>query len=282
LGAGQDPSGADWLPAYFTRIGIDRMRVDGPGQLAELVRAHRLAIPFENLAIRQGRGIDLSPQAVFGKLVTGGRGGYCFEQNLLLSRVLTALGVANRTLLARVLMHDPGGPTPPRTHLLLAATLHGETWLADVGFGAGYCPPLRLAEQGPTEALDGTLHRLRRHGAPGSERGEWVLERSADHGTTWHAQYAFDTAEVALADIEAANHWTSTRPDTRFTTLHICARVTPTGLISLIDRDFTELAMGQTTRHRTETPDEWHELLQTRFALPLTREEVAELPLFAT
>jgi N-hydroxyarylamine O-acetyltransferase len=276
-----------FLRQYFDRIGLPRAPAGGPGGLAELVRAHRLAIPFENLAIRQGRAIDLAPEAIFAKLVTGGRGGYCFEQNLLLSRVLSTLGIEHRPLLARVWMHAPDGPTPPRTHLFLAVRLgaerHGdEPWLADVGFGGGFCPPLPLGEHAPAAGPDGMLHRLRRHAAPGSECGEWMLERSPDQGRNWQPQYGFDTSDVARADIESANHWTSTRADTRFTTLHIASRVTPAGLISLVDHECTETAHGQTSRRTISDMAEWHAVLAGRFGLDLNLAEVAGLPLFAT
>ena len=51
-----------------------------------------MAVPFENLDVLLGRRISLKPDAIFRKLVTDRRGGYCFEQNSLLRDVLTTLG----------------------------------------------------------------------------------------------------------------------------------------------------------------------------------------------
>ena len=263
---------------YLARIGLNRPPASDPAGLAALVRAHRLSIPFENLDIRLGRGIALEPDAIFAKLVGARRGGYCFEQNLLLHRMLAAFGVMVEPLLARVWMRAAGGEVPPRTHLLLKAQIAGETWLADAGFGGGYCPPLVLADGASVTGPDGALHRLRRLGEPGSERGEWLLERSADRGATWHAQYGFDNFVAPFADIEAANHWTATRPGIRFTTLHLASRVLPEGIAALTDRVLS--VTGQEDRTLADA-DSWHAALNEVFAIPLSRAEVAALPLFA-
>lgn len=65
-------------------------------------RAHRLAVPFENLDIPLRRGIAIDSASVFGKLVMRRRGGYRFEQNSLFLRALHSLGFTARPLLARV------------------------------------------------------------------------------------------------------------------------------------------------------------------------------------
>ena len=57
------------LDAYLARILLPaRPTVDSYG-LAALQRAHRLAIPFENLDVLLGRGIAIDSDSVFAKLV---------------------------------------------------------------------------------------------------------------------------------------------------------------------------------------------------------------------
>ena len=90
------------LDSYLARIALpSRVTVDADG-LARLQWAHRLAIPFENLDVRLGRPIAIDSDSVFAKLVTGKRGGYCFEQNRLFLDALAAHGFSARPLLARV------------------------------------------------------------------------------------------------------------------------------------------------------------------------------------
>ncbi|MHB8491767.1 MAG: arylamine N-acetyltransferase, partial [Solirubrobacteraceae bacterium] len=71
------------IDAYLERIGLDR-----GASLAEIHRAHVGSIPFENLDPHRGIPVSLQPGDLQRKLVSEGRGGYCFEQNSLFTAVL--------------------------------------------------------------------------------------------------------------------------------------------------------------------------------------------------
>src|SRR5690606_6183767 len=103
--------------------------------LAAIHVAHPAAMPFENLDPFLGRAVALDLATLEAKLIHGRRGGYCYEQNLLLMQVLRALGFRVGGLAARVLWNRPKDALTPRTHMLLRIDLDGRTWLADVGFG---------------------------------------------------------------------------------------------------------------------------------------------------
>ncbi len=79
------------LDAYFRRIGYAHGRAPTLATLHALCAAHVQSIPFENLDVLLGVGIDLDPAAVDRKILHDGRGGYCFEQNTLLVRALLTL-----------------------------------------------------------------------------------------------------------------------------------------------------------------------------------------------
>jgi N-hydroxyarylamine O-acetyltransferase len=83
---------------YLARIGLS-----GTPTIAEVHRAHVASIPFENLDPQRGVPVSLAPDDIERKLVAERRGGYCFEQNLLLKSALEALGAEVETLLGRVL-----------------------------------------------------------------------------------------------------------------------------------------------------------------------------------
>ena len=108
---------ASELNLYFERIGWDGPRPPTPSLevLHALTAAHTQAIPFENLDVLLGRGIQLGFDAVFDKLVRRRRGGYCFEQNGLFLHVLQALGFAATPLSARVRRDRPRDFIPPRS-----------------------------------------------------------------------------------------------------------------------------------------------------------------------
>ena len=121
--------------AYFERIGLSAS--ERP-TLHEVHRAHATSIPFENLDPHRGIPVSLAEEDLERKLVRERRGGYCFEQNLLLASALEHLGLEVEPMLARVRAGAPPGTVRPRSHLVLRVTDgDGRVWHADVGLGLG-------------------------------------------------------------------------------------------------------------------------------------------------
>ncbi len=249
--------------------------------LEAVLRAHRQAIPFENLDVRLGRPPAIDGEAVFAKLVAGKRGGYCFEHNRLLADMLAEVGLATRPLLARVRLMQPADAHPPRTHVLLLADLPDGPRIADAGFGGSAIPALPLVDGAEDATADGVRHRLRRAGNAGALAGEWLLERSAPQAD-WQPQYSFDLAEVAAADLGQAHHWTATAPGTRFTTLHIVTRALPDGFASLVDRTLTVTRAGRSETREIESRQAYGKVLGDMFGLALAPPDLDRLPLFRT
>lgn len=276
------------LEHYLQRIGLAARPLPDVRGIAALQLAHRKAIGFENLDVRLGRGVRIDSASVFDKLVLRGRGGYCFEQNRLYSDMLTLLGIENRPLLARVLLGVPEDVVPARTHTLLLVQAEGRPWIADAGFGGSHVPPLPLEHGAEAETPDGARHRLL-YTDRGSLTGEWRLERAGPALATdgrcsphaeWQAQYVFDLSEVAQDDLEMSNHWTSTRPGTRFTSLHIASIVLPGGFAALSERQFTRYREGESETRTIEHPADYARTLRETFRIALSEDEAAALPLF--
>src|SRR3954462_15972049 len=80
------------LDAYLYRISLGGRPKPTLEALAVIVGAHCLAIPYENIDVLLGRPPKLDMASLQAKLVSGRRGGYCFEQNLLLRAALRPLG----------------------------------------------------------------------------------------------------------------------------------------------------------------------------------------------
>ncbi|EIZ79994.1 arylamine N-acetyltransferase [Novosphingobium sp. Rr 2-17] len=278
------------LDRYFARIGLHAPVSPDPAGLAMLQSAHRLAIGFENLDVMLGRPIRIDSASVFDKLVLRGRGGYCFEQNRLYADALGLLGLPASPLLARVRLGAAPGVTPPRTHVCLLVTIAGEAWFADAGFGGSNLPPLPLNDGASAQTSDGAHHRLRRIGEPGTLSGEWLLERAGAPDATdgraaahldWQPQYTFDLVQVAQDDLEQGNHWTSTRPGTRFTTLHVASIPIAGGFASMVDRELTIHGPAGTERRSIGDASDYGRTLREVFRIELGDADAARLPLFA-
>lgn len=269
------------LAAYLRRVGLDRPPEPTPAGLEVVQRAQRMAIAFENFDIPLDRRIAVDSESVFAKLVEGGRGGYCFEQNRLLADMLELAGIATRPLLARVWIGIAEGVIPPRTHVMLLTELDGRAWIADAGFGGSYVPVLPLDDGAATKMPDGARHRLRRIGRTGAVAGEWVLERASPAQVDWQPQYSFDLGEVAPVDLAQANHWTSTAPGTRFTSNVIASRPLADGFASLVNRELTVTRGADAQRRDIGKPTEYAAMLRDVFGIVIAEEHLRDWPIFA-
>lgn len=264
------------LDAYLERIGLD-----GRPSIAQVHRAHLTSIPFENLDPHQGLPVSLEVEDLERKLVTERRGGYCFEQNLLLKAALEALGAEVDMFLAR--MRLPGlmarspdtrgwagtsfepakpGVVRPRSHLLLRVSENGASWHADGGFARGILAPIPFGP-GPTQEQSGWSFRVVEDGS------ELVLQKLT--GDAWADVYGFLPQPVPLIDVETSNWWTSTHPRSLFVTGLIVGVRGDDGTGTLLC-DWSELSLSEQTPAGTSvTPLEREaipELLATRFSLP--------------
>ena len=193
------------LPAYLERIGLS-----GAPSLHQMHRAHVTRILFENLDPLVGIPVSLAPDALARKLVDAGRGGYCFEHNLLFKEALEASGARVEPMLARVRNGRPAASVGPLTHLLLRVQWGGAAWHADVGFGQGtLIEPIPFGPGGPYEQL-GWRYRVVR------EEHLLVMQTESEDG--WRDVYAFAPEPVPPIDIEVNNWFTCTHPESRFVT----------------------------------------------------------------
>lgn len=245
------------LDAYLERIGLY-----GRPSIAQVHRAHLTSIPFENLDPHQGLAVSLEVEDLERKLVSERRGGYCFEQNLLLKAALEALGAEVDMLLARMRLGAQPGVVRPRSHLLLRVSENGASWHADVGFPRGILEPIPFGP-GPVQEQSGWSFRVVEEGA------ELVLQKL--DGEEWVDVYVFVPQPVPLIDVETSNWWTSTHPRSLFVTGLIVGVRGADGTGTLLC-DWSELSLSEEAPAGTSmTPLERQaipELLATRFSLP--------------
>ncbi len=245
------------LDAYLDRIGLG-----GRPSLVEVHRAHGSSIPFENLDPHRGVPVSLEVEDLARKLVEERRGGYCFEQNLLLKAALEALGADVDVYLARVRYGAPPGVVRPRGHLLLRVRAEGGDWHADVGFGLGTLfEPLPFGP-GDEHEQAGWHYRVVEDGT------ELVLQTIVED--RWVDLYGFPPQPVPLVDIETVNWWVSTHPRSPFVTGLMISLQRNDGLRTSLS-DWHGLALMESTPGAdTVTPvdlSQVPELLATRFGL---------------
>jgi N-hydroxyarylamine O-acetyltransferase len=250
------------LQAYLRRIGWHGAARADVSTLQAIVAAHLTTIPFENLNPLLGLPVSLELSALERKLVHEGRGGYCFEQNLLLEAALRAIGFEVSGLIARVLWTRAEDAVTPQTHMLLRVEMAGESWLVDVGFGGQtLIGVLRLHADVEQATLLEPFRLVQMD-------GDWRMQ-SLVRGS-WLSLYRFDLRPVPLIDYVVANHYVSTHPDSNFVKHLNVARTTSQGRLSLRDREFTLRRIGHEPQRRTlDSVAEIRRVLENEFLIRL-------------
>jgi N-hydroxyarylamine O-acetyltransferase len=241
--------------------------------LVDLQVRHLLAVPFENLDIPAGIPISLAPEAMFDKVVSRRRGGFCYELNGLFGLLLRDLGYRVTMLSARTVDGVHGAEGPEFDHLVLRVDLD-EPWLVDVGFGDSFRTPMPLRDDVEHTDPLGRTYRFEVRG------DDWDLrERLTDDAEApdvvdglgpdaeWRTQFRFTLRPRELADFEATCRWQQT--DSPFFTGHrFCTLATPDGRRTLMD-DRLIVRHAGTRTERPVTEDEVPGLLLDRFGVAL-------------
>ena len=252
------------LDVYFARIGYSGPRDATLATLARLHELHPAAIPFENLAAFVNEVPSLEVASLQAKLVKGGRGGWCFEQNLLFHGALTALGFEVKRLAARVRWNVPPNVVTARSHCLMQVTIESERYIADVGFGGlVLTAPLRL------------VHGVEQ---PTPHEPQRILEEGGIHvmqakvAGEWQTLYTFEMNEAQVADYEVSNWYLANYPQSHFVTTVVAAR-SMTGVRHALrgNRYSIHVMGGPTERRFISSVKEFLEVLEGPFGIRVPR-----------
>ena len=244
---------------------LDRINYDGPLEpTAEALRrlqvAHLLTVPFENLSIHVGEPIVLDDQALFRKIVSRRRGGFCYELNGLFAALLRTMGFQVVMLSAQVANTD-GHFSPDFDHMALMVTID-EPWLVDVGFGDSFVEPLSLNER-DSQAQGDRAYRVAVEG----ERLVVMQRNEVGPRDEWKPQYRFNLKPYQYSDYAERCEYHQTSPESHFTKARICSRLTPQGRITLSDMLFITTEGTGRREHPVATEAEYAVILREHFGI---------------
>jgi arylamine N-acetyltransferase len=261
------------LAAYLDRIGLPDLTGAATPDLETLrriVAAHATTIAFENLDPFTRREVHIDPDALTAKLVHGGRGGWCFEQNLLLRATLDALGYATTGLGARVMWGRPAdAPLTPRGHMLLRVDLPEGPHVVDVGFGGLTLTGVLALQPEVEQATPHEPFRLHQAGGPAGDG--YVMQALV--GGEWRPLYRFDLTPQLPVDYEVSNWYLGHHPASHFLSGVMVARPDGDRRYALGGRlgEGAHLAVhhlgGPTERTPLETPTDLRRALEEHFRL---------------
>jgi N-hydroxyarylamine O-acetyltransferase len=258
------------LDRYLRRIGYDGPRHASLEVLRQLHFLHPLAIAYENLDPLIGRPVSIAAADLVAKLLSGKRGGYCYEQNGLFAGALAALGFRAIGLGARVLWNQPDDLVTARSHHILLIDLPEGRYVADIGFG-GMTPtaPLRLVMDEVQATPHGPMRFVGRD-------GDYFLQAqtSGTEGVVvWRTLYRFDLHPQQPIDYVVGNHYVSTFETSIFRTSLMAARPMTAGRLALANNRLTEYRLdGGMVETELETAAEIRAVLQECFDLTVPDE----------
>lgn len=261
------------LAAYLERIGLDGMAADvrrgklpaaDAATLAVLQQAHLQTVPFECLDIAAGKvPLDLSLDGLFRKIVTGRRGGICYEQNLLYAAVLQSLGYEVRLRAAR---HPKYGDD--FDHIFLQVDIPGEPYplLADVGFAVNFSRPLQLAA-GPVQNDGRNRYRLLEQPDAGDGYTRLWIQPGLRGDGEWSEVFTFSPLCYQTDDYLERCHWYCTDAQSRFVQGPMISIDAPEGRKTLSARHYIVTAGDARTSVDVESPEQYEAYLHDEFGL---------------
>jgi len=243
---------------------LDRIEYRGPldpnfEMLRRLHLANLLHVPFENLSIHSHEPIVLNDSALFEKLVTRRRGGFCYELNGLFAALLRELGFEVAMLSAQV-AGKQNEFSRDFDHMTLRVGLDQEKWLADVGFGDSFIEPLPLVVDSEHQQRENRFRLV------SDSHARLVLEQALKN-EAWQPQYRFSLQPYQYEDYVEMCSYHQTSSESHFTRQRICSRLTPRGRISLSDMRFIITENGVRRERVIENEEEYDEVLRQQFGI---------------
>jgi len=253
---------------------LDRIAYKGPHTpeletLRGVVEAHSAAISYESIDVLLERPPKLDLGSLQRKMIAGGRGGYCFEQNMLFRGGLRSLGFDVTSLQARVVRGLAIDAPRPMLHMVLQVNLPEGPFLADVGFG-NLAPTAPLLMSADLE--QDTPHEIMRFIRMGEE-----LTLQSRLGDQWAHIYRVVLLPRMDAEYEICNWFTASHPDSPYRSNLIAARPGPnrTRITLFNARLNVRHATGEVERRTLGGKSEYRDVLADTFGLKLSDADLA-------
>lgn len=254
--------------AWLRRIGYTGPLQPTKETLDSLIFQHSHAIAYESLDIMLGRTPKLDIGALQVKMIAGGRGGYCLEQNMLFREGLRSLGYDVTSLQGRVVRGMAIDAPRPAIHMLLQVNLPEGPYLADVGFGNLAPTCALLLREG---FVQDTPHEPMRFIDVGGE-----LTLQARLRDNWEHIYRVIPYPRYDGEYEITNWYTGTHPDAPYQSNIIAARPGPNRTrITLFNRRLiVRHATGDAERRELQNAAEFQTVLRNEFGLNMSDDEI--------
>jgi N-hydroxyarylamine O-acetyltransferase len=193
----------------------------------------------------------LDPAALVPRLLSEGRGGYCFELNTVLGWLLTELGFSLRHHQAVV------GGEGPTNHMVLVVDVAGAPWIADAGLGEGFVDPLPL-EPGVVSVgpFDWTVEL--------EPCGTWWI---GAHDLVTFPGFRMDEDPSPVSAFEPHHRRLSTDPESSFVKTLVVQRPRVDRITTLRARTLSVVGVGVSDKRVLADEGEFFDVLASEFGI---------------
>ncbi len=230
--------------------------------LDHLIRAHQLAVPFENLdQYNTKQTASCSIKDLYEKIVVRKRGGYCFEQNALFLSLLQSLGYQAWSAASRIIRGKDLSSPILILHRINLVRLEDGLYFCDVGYG-GPMPAFALkVEEGSQRSVDGETFYIRKQDSIWWKLGR-ITSQNAEEDIL-----LFRTEPMENCDFFVLNHYASTSPLSVFTNHRMVNRRTEEGNVNLMDSTLTITERGSSRSLTIESEEQLKAILDEYFGI---------------
>ena len=264
-----DENTIDSLDTLFReRIGFSHRNTLTFDDLPALLTATSLALPFENLAVIERRGLPITHENLVEKSLFRNEGGLCYELNPLLYFFLLENGFD--VSMRRGIVFSPetktfAGTGP--THVTILLRHAGLAYLVDTGFG-GYLPLRPVPLNGDTVISSNGEFRIRPAINENAMHGDLVFELKQRYkDDDWRVGYVFNSPHpISTVECEEIRKVIAEHPASIFNQRPLVTRLTERGSVTLTDTSLTLMENGSVTKELAE-PERFRDLLALHFGL---------------
>ena len=228
--------------------------------LNELQSKHIAQYSFNSLGVVLGQELPLDVESLLNKIVKRRRGGYCFEHNKLVLKVLKELNFDVRLLLAKVVYNQD--VEVARTHRVTLLSFAGDNYIVDAGFGhLGARFPVKI-ELGLVQEQGDAQYRIIKN-----SRDEYCFQVFKEG--EFFTLYTFDLQHYTESDCLVAHFYSHKHPDAAFVNNLVVCRKFSNEIKSLRNGEFHHIIGNVTNTTQIIEVKQLHQLLTEVYQLDI-------------
>ena len=246
------------IEPYLKRLGVYK-ELPSLGFLRKIHRNHLLSIPFENLDVHVGNQIILDIDKIYEKIISRGRGGFCYELNLLFYHLLIHLGYECQLISCSVWKAEIQKYGPEYDHMAILIKLQNDVFLCDVGFGDGFVYPQKVA---------GDLQMdMNRYFKIFKDRDDNFYLKMTDGGDQFLSKYRFKVKRREPIEFIDMCTYHQSSPESTFVAKKLITRLDQTGRITLTDDKLIYHEKGMRHEESVLNDDAFYAKMEEHFGI---------------